>query len=485
MLHRWWPELLAVLAAAAVYAPAIGFSFVFDDHALIGADGWPAWLGGDVPYRPVRWASYRIDGLLGGSPAVYHAHNIAWHALVGALTASVARRLGASAFAAALGSLLLIAHPLAVEAVAYVAGRRDVVAVAMAMISLLAWMHGRPIAAAMAMTVAAGAKESALAFLPVLAAASACALAPGGVRAAATVSAAATLGVSLVAAYGVVGPFAPEPTFAAIAAVGRTLVHYVANLVWPVALSPEYPALRSFMIAQTSAASLVSSVAAAVALTAAAALACRACVQATRDRSSRAAAFCAAWVVTMLAALAIWGSLHEPGADRHAYLALPALAVSAAVFLTRATSRLAYRAGIMPLPAAAATAIACVLIPVLTAATRTAMLPWKDDRALWRHAVTVAPSSPRARHNLAALLADQGEYALAQRQLAYALRADPRYVPAHLGKAAIRCARGRPAAARIDLLRALELGAPAADVGAIAGRCSLVEFAGLASANAE
>jgi hypothetical protein len=87
-------ELVAAACVALLYLPSVGFPFVFDDVALIGPDGVAQALGGTLPYRPVRYASYLVDSWLGGSPRIYHAHNLLLHALVAALVARVAQRRG-------------------------------------------------------------------------------------------------------------------------------------------------------------------------------------------------------------------------------------------------------------------------------------------------------------------------------------------------------------------------------------------------------
>ncbi|HYC00239.1 MAG TPA: hypothetical protein VEC57_13975 [Candidatus Limnocylindrales bacterium] len=474
-----WPELLAAAFAIALYLPALGFGFVFDDRALIGSDGWPLWLGGSLPYRPVRWASYLLDGSLGGSAAVYHAHNVAWHGLVAACTVAVARALGAGATASVVAAICAAAHPLAVEAAAYVAGRRDLLAVASGLIALLAWLRGAAALAAAALLLAVGAKESALAFVPVLAAASACALAPRSLAAARALSVGIAGGVALAIAYGVIGPFGPNIGIDGYARVGATVLHYAATIAWPAALSPEYPDLRRFRPDVAGGEEVLAAAGATTLLLTVAAITLAACLRAARRSEPRPLLFCAAWITLAAICLSVWGGLHEPGADRHAYLLLPALGVGLALLLTRAQQA----ASLLPAPASLAPMAAAILaIAALSAATRETMMHWRDESTLWSRAVQVAPASARMRYNLASVLSGRGEYAQAQFELSRALRSEPDYAPAHLARAAVRCARGRSAAARPDLLRALELGAPSDDVAGIARDCTLIEFAGLAAA---
>ena len=132
---------LAALVAVLLYLPALGYGFVFDDLSLIGAAG-PAPLGGEVlPYRPLRYLSLRLDFALGGGRTwVYHATNVALHAAGCALVVHAASRLGAYAVLALLAGVTIAIHPLCVEAVAYVSGRRDLLAGVLGLGAVLAWM---------------------------------------------------------------------------------------------------------------------------------------------------------------------------------------------------------------------------------------------------------------------------------------------------------------------------------------------------------
>src|SRR5688572_17016839 len=164
-------ELAAAACAVLLYLPAVHFGFVFDDASLVSAAGDPVALGGAIPYRPVRYASYLVDSWLGGGAAVYHAHNVLLHALVAALTAACARRLGASRSASLAGALVVALHPIAVESAAYVAGRRDLLCVAFGLASLLAQFGGRTKSALALLLLSVAAKESGLVFTVPLAAA--------------------------------------------------------------------------------------------------------------------------------------------------------------------------------------------------------------------------------------------------------------------------------------------------------------------------
>jgi len=161
-------------AVFCLYLRSVGFDLVFDDRALLGAEG-PLRLGGAIAYRPLRYWSYRIDSWLGGGAAwAYHFVNVILHAAVATLLLRIGRRLGLGLFWAASAALLMASHPLAVEAVAYVAGRRDLLAAVCGLAALNLWISPRvrslPVAALL--VASAAAKESGLVFVLVCATAS-------------------------------------------------------------------------------------------------------------------------------------------------------------------------------------------------------------------------------------------------------------------------------------------------------------------------
>ncbi|MFN2377940.1 MAG: hypothetical protein ABR538_15510, partial [Candidatus Binatia bacterium] len=463
MLTRRAAELAAAAAAVALYLPALGYGFVFDDEALIGPDGSPLALGGSLPYRPLRYASYLIDGWLGGTSTIYHLHNVLLHGLVAALTVALARRLGASRVAALAGGLLLAFHPLAVEAVAYVAGRRDLLCVALGLGAVLACLSGRQLVSLLLLLLAAAAKESALVFAVPLAAAAATGL-DGGAAAqrpgrAFALAAATAAAVALVVAYGAIGPWGPSVDPAGLAFPGRVALHYLAGLAGLREFAPEYPELMLYAdrVRLGEAAAVWGGAAMTLLLGVAAAASLAACARAGR---SPRPAFLTAWTTSVLAALAVWGGLHEPGVDRHAYLLLPVAAVVVAVSLSP-LSRLLARGDRRALAAAA---VACLLLTGSASATRAQMETWRSERSLWNSAGRHPSASSRALANLARQYAVEGRYPKAANKLTAAIAASPGDAGLFLARAAVRCAQGRGLLANGDFERARRAGADPAAV---------------------
>jgi hypothetical protein len=140
---------------AATFAPAIGGSFIYDDHSLIGGNiyvhsfgWWQRWFSRDfwdvneevrrfgrrmIYWRPAISASYALDWEVGhGSPMFFHVMNLAWHSVASVLAFVVLRRWLGAVVPAALAALLFAVHPTKAESVAWIAGRTDILcAVAM------------------------------------------------------------------------------------------------------------------------------------------------------------------------------------------------------------------------------------------------------------------------------------------------------------------------------------------------------------------
>jgi tetratricopeptide (TPR) repeat protein len=492
-------EAAAALAAFVLYLPATGFGFVFDDEALIAEDGWPRPLGPLLPYRPLRYLSYLVDGWLGGSAAIYHFDNVLLHALVAALAAALARRLVGGGLAALVAGLFVAFHPLAVEAAAYVAGRRDLLCVAFGLASLLAHRAGHR-ALAMALLIASvGSKESGLVFAAPLVAMTLSGLAqsrpqrrPAANASAAgatftttsehstvagdgaTVAAAlavvgtsAALAGALAVAYGAVGPWWPPPSLAAAAFPGIVAAHYASGFLGLRAFAADYPSLSqsaSALVGGDPTLLLLGTITT-LGMAAAVALTLRACARDGRDgnraASDRVRSFAAAWVAMVALALAVGGGLHEPGADRHAYLMLPALGLAAAVLLDRLRGA----------TQGAVAGVAALALVGAALAGREQIEVWSSARALWTHAASQTAVSARTHANLARVLAGDGEYRAARRHLREALVAEPHLADLHLARAAVQCATGRRLRARRDLDRARILGASDAAAAGIAAAC--------------
>lgn len=131
--------------SVALYAPALLHGFAFDDDIVIvrnrflqASGGLPSlvtrteWAGGGLElaqWRPLTALTYAANFALGGlAPWGYHLANALLHALVVLLVFLVALRAGLADRWAAAAALLFAIHPIHVEAVANVTGRKDLLA---------------------------------------------------------------------------------------------------------------------------------------------------------------------------------------------------------------------------------------------------------------------------------------------------------------------------------------------------------------------
>jgi len=188
---------LLLVSGIGLYFQTLSASFVWDDHGLIVENPYLApgqWLelwthdfwmasarsGTSGFYRPMVATSYYFDRLLWGtSPFGFHLTNLLLHLANGLLAFSLLLRLTRRAEVALFAALLFLVHPLQAEAVAQITNRTDLLAAFFALSTLvvlevtaghrrlLAW--GGAVTAAL-LTAAAGlSKESAVALLPICA----------------------------------------------------------------------------------------------------------------------------------------------------------------------------------------------------------------------------------------------------------------------------------------------------------------------------
>lgn len=148
--RRGW-RTAAVLAAATVlaYLPSLSAGFIWDDDNFLtlnplirASDGLARfWFTAQATdYWPVTsstlWLEWRLWGL---NAAGYHATNLALHVAEVLLLWSILRRLRFPG--AALAALLFAVHPVNVESVAWIAQRKNLVAMLFFLLSLAAFLR--------------------------------------------------------------------------------------------------------------------------------------------------------------------------------------------------------------------------------------------------------------------------------------------------------------------------------------------------------
>ena len=142
--------------AAAMFLPTIDFDFVrYDDHRVVlgqpqlfdtpdFATGLKAILTELPREEPllVRDITWLIDARLFGfgNARGHHIGNVALHALVMALVFGLYRRLGFAFAPAAVAGAIFLVHPVHVEPVAWVMGRKDLLSTAFALAAIIAFI---------------------------------------------------------------------------------------------------------------------------------------------------------------------------------------------------------------------------------------------------------------------------------------------------------------------------------------------------------
>ena len=95
-------------------------------------------------YSPFHLLSYMLDyAFAGASPFVFHLSSSIWGGILAGFVFLVALALTGSRIVSVAASLLFIVHPAHVEAIAWVASRKDLVAAAFALPSFLAYLRYR------------------------------------------------------------------------------------------------------------------------------------------------------------------------------------------------------------------------------------------------------------------------------------------------------------------------------------------------------
>ena len=479
--HRGAAVALAVAVAAAIpFAGTLGYGFAFDDvHEVVRNDdvhslanvprmfARGAWDGAgerNPIYRPLTSATYAVNAVLGGlSPFGFHLANVLFHALVSVLVLALALRMGLPLGAAALGAVLFAVHPVHVEVVANVAGRKDAFAAAFVLLAVLGhraalrregagWALLPPLAVAAALF----SKETGAAALAVI----------GGWdlllgrdawrarrRRAVALYAVylAELALYLWARHAAVGsvgalaaktPFVENPLahvglaprlLTAAAVIGKGL----ALLVLPASLSPDYSWNAIPVVTRVTDPRFLASAAAVVGI----------CWAVLRVRRSR----------PVFAFLALWyGATLFPGSnlllavgtifgERLLYLPSVALCLAAGALAAEAADR-----GARVRRAAVALLAAAVALAARTVAYAAA---WKNEVSLFSEAVRAEPASAKAHQLLGEALMEEGRAPEGVRELEAAVRAlealaDPPEGPSiQLGVAYERVGRSDAAAA--------------------------------------
>ncbi|GIW71907.1 MAG: hypothetical protein KatS3mg102_1449 [Planctomycetota bacterium] len=454
---RRWPWVLGLCALAALaHLPGLAGGWLhWDDDELVFANPALEPLGPATlarifdpradrtafgsQYTPLSDLSYAIDRALAGTAApLYHAENLLWHLGAVALGFLLIERWRRSLGLGLAAAGLLAIHPVAVEAVAWISGRRTVMCTALMFAAMLLWLRWRErggraaYGGTLLLVLAANlAKQAAVVTPALLWLADRTAL-PRARRPAPRHSLLALLPHAALALLFVglgwwvgrregiltgMGAASVDPVQAALLPLGR----YLGMLLWPAELAPSYAIVFASPAHHAGALALGAAVLAGGALLA----------LCSRRRVPEIGLGLAGALIALLPALV-------PGrpqfvADRYLYPVLPwlGLALGSALLAVCAP---APAGGVARTPAAppalarlllarraVVLVVAVGLAAVLAARTAAQSRVWRDDLTLWRHAVRLDPHNAVAQRMLGLALARAGRLPEAEQALRQAL----------------------------------------------------------------
>jgi len=446
-----WPLLALLAVTAMLYARVGDYPFLhWDDGVYVsehpalrriaaGEGGAftellsprEALAGRRWEYLPLRDLSYGLDAWRAGlDPRAFHLTSLGLHLLAVLLVWSLARALELGAAPTLAAAALFALHPLAVEPTAWISARKDLLYTALALAALLALLqarHRRGLSRALAFgafiaaTLGALASKGPAVVVPLLAAVLVWRCFPAEQRSSARwplwglgAVAAGWAGLSLVIGRrsGILSSGATSLGERLGSVLGAP-AHALAQLAWPVALSPSYRPAAGSVWAQPEA---WIGLALALVVVALVVVAHRRPAPAPAPPAAGALALCA-WLALLPTAGLV--DVAQPRADRFLYLPLACAALAIGALLQAAAPRL--RRGL-----ALATAAALLLC---AGQSHRYLAVWRHDLTLWTHVAAADPDHPIANGQLAALAIEQGQLVLAKRLLDRALAHGPRLAP--------------------------------------------------------
>ncbi len=469
----------------AVYAPALGYDFVWDDDHHITENPYLGALDArslehfwTEPhanlYIPVVYTAWSVVRQLGPPPAEpgaaapiekshFHVATLLFHLLSGALVFLILRSLLKDEWASLAGALLFAVHPVQVEPVAWVSGLKDTLSGFFALLAV--WQYGvyrqakraaseqaapsraRPElhygAATAAFTLALLAKPSTV-VVPLLVLVldlvvwrvawreSLKRLAPWLLGAAAIALVTAEVNVeSHERIY--LPPLVLRPFI-----FGDALLHYLVKLVLPLDLAPIYPKSPR-EVAASGAVYLAWLVPAALGL---------GCWYARR--LSRLVPAAALWFAVGLLPVSglVYFAFQSTSTVADRYLYLPML--GPALLFGYGLSRLRRRAW---------TALVAIgVVVALGALSRFEVLPhWRNNERFWTHAIGVNPAADQAYYNRGLWWDARGELGRAFEDYSRAIELHPFSAAAHVNRGIIHARRGQHGQALGDFDRAIAI----------------------------
>jgi tetratricopeptide (TPR) repeat protein len=467
---------IGVLLAAVLltYGRLCGYDFVsWDDEPFIAKNSFfanPSWDGLlsawtssfytiYIPLTRCLWLLLAIAGhgapdprWIALNPYLFHAANVAVHALAALAAFDVLRRLTKSTAAGLAGALIFALHPVQVESVGWISGLKDVLAGGLSLAAIAAYLAAvdtpdparrlaRYIGGVILVLLAMLAKPSAMTTPAVLIAIDWLLLR----RPIKTVLLWASPWVALAAACALVARLfqpamenIPVPLWARPLFVGHSLAFYLKQIAWPASLGIDYGHNPKWLL--QSPALYWAWIVPAVLLIAAAAV----------YRRWR-------WPLTALAVFVL-ASAHTLGlvgfdfqristtADHYLYVPMFGIAMLAAWFFTL-------------MPRKAAIGVFAVIAVALGIRSFVQTQTWRDSDTLFAHGLTVNPDSWAIRTSVAVLAIERQppDLETAERESRRAIELEPNYALPYNTLGAVFARRGDLASATLAYRKAAEL----------------------------
>jgi len=451
---------LLVALVLAAYWPAMRGGFIWDDKGLVSEsplvhaeDGLRRfWTTAEAPdYWPMTSTTFWLEWRLwGADPTGYHVTNVVLHVAEALLVWLLLARLGAGG--AFLAALVFAVHPVNVESVAWIAQRKNLVALLFLLPSVLLYLESdeRDRAGAAGRARRGYWLSLALFALAMLGKGSVATL-PGillllvwwrhgslGRRDLARVAPFAVVAFVLVLVNvwfqtRGTGPLRDASLVERALGAGAVVWFYLSKALVPVGLSFVYPqwsisASRLVWWLPLAAAGVVT-------------------VALWRGRRGPARSLFVAWCFFVVSLVPVMGLTdvyfmkYSLVADHYQHVAI------LGVIVPLAAGWSAWRRRLAPPFRPAALAVAAIAVAGLTWLSARQSATYRDEETLWRAAIATNPDAWLAHYNLAVGLREAGRAREAGEHLERALRVRPDYAEAHNNLALLLSAEGRDAEA--------------------------------------
>lgn len=433
--RRCLPAAVGLLLLAIIlYLPARHYGYIgLDDTTYVEVNPWVLrGLSGEsirwaftTPHEaywiPLTWISFMADVMFcGPGPAGHHLANILLHAINVLLLAALLIRFGVGRTAVLLVSALYAVHPVHVEPVVWVTGRKDLLGAFFWLVTIGMYREAgsaRGWIALLGTAAASMCKPLAMTLPLVLLAIDSTRdanLRRGIIRLVPAFLVGALIGwiaFTLQSSEGATRAPTVTELLGNIRAAIQNVVWYAGKIVWPVGLGPEYPLSATEQIPRLAAIPI------------GLALVLGAGWISLRDRTIRVGlVWCAAALAPVIGFLQV-GTVGV--ADRFLYVPMMGLALAGAVLLDRVPAR--RRSLVL--------AVAAIAVVALFGQATQQRARWESPIALFGSVVGRYPGHALAHNYLATALASEGRMAEARAHFEETVRLDPDHAEAHVNLA--------------------------------------------------